>query len=80
MGVKLGLSHRAKNTDWECWRRIDWRKITGPIRKKGQEDGNNYNMRNFAIGTPHRATKSRTTELGRGTQQAWEGTEMHIRF
>ena len=34
LGVKLGLSHRAKNTDWECWRRTYWRKITGPIRKK----------------------------------------------
>ena len=49
-------------------------------KEASREYGSNYNMRNFAIVTRHRKTKSRTTELGGGTQNAREGTEMHVRF
>jgi len=53
-------------------------KNNSTYKEESLEDGSNYNMRRFAIGTPHRATKSRTNELGRGMQHAWEGTERHI--
>jgi len=53
MGVKLGLSHYGKNTDWGRLRTGCWGENMDLRRRKWQEVGEDCIMRSFITCTVH---------------------------